>query len=97
MASTTTTEELKPPPLPSAPSSMAQTSGDAAGLTEAEAERRLAQYGENALVEHHIGIFERLARFFWGPIPWMIEVAGRALGRASALGGPRHHPRYAFH
>ena len=54
---------------------MAQTIGDAAGLTEAEAERRLAQYGENALVEHHIGVLERLARFFWGPIPWMIEVA----------------------
>ena len=72
MASTMTTKELK---TPSAPSSMAQTIGDAAGLTEAEAERRLAQYGENALVEHHIGVFERLARFFWGPIPWMIEVA----------------------
>ena len=50
MASTMTTKELK---TPSAPSSMAQTIGDAAGLTEAEAERRLAQYGENALVEHH--------------------------------------------
>ena len=72
MASTMTTKELK---TPSAPSSMAQTSGDAAGLTEAEAAQRLAKYGENALVEHHIGVFERLARFFWGPIPWMIEVA----------------------
>jgi len=45
------------------------------GLSEAEAQRRLAQYGENALVEHHISAFERLARFFWGPIPWMIEIA----------------------
>ncbi len=48
---------------------------DTAGLTEAEAQRRLAQYGGNELVEHHVGLLERLARFFWGPIPWMIEVA----------------------
>ena len=48
---------------------------DATGLTEAEAARRLAQYGENALVEHHVSTLERLAHFFWGPIPWMIEVA----------------------
>ena len=45
------------------------------GLTEAEATKRFAQYGENALVEHHVSVFERLAHFFWGPIPWMIEVA----------------------
>jgi H+-transporting ATPase len=48
---------------------------EAAGLSDAEAARRLAQYGENALAEHHVGIVERLARFFWGPIPWMIEIA----------------------
>jgi len=46
-----------------------------AGLTEAEAKRRLEQYGENALAEHRTSTLERLARFFWGPIPWMIEIA----------------------
>jgi H+-transporting ATPase len=45
------------------------------GLSSAEAARRLAQYGENALAEQHVGALERLARFFWGPIPWMIEIA----------------------
>jgi H+-transporting ATPase len=45
------------------------------GLTEAEAARRLVQYGDNALVERQVSVFERLARFFWGPIPWMIEIA----------------------
>jgi H+-transporting ATPase len=45
------------------------------GLSSAEAVRRLAQYGENALAEHHVSALERLARFFWGPIPWMIEIA----------------------
>ena len=53
----------------------APTEADAAGLSEAEAARRLTQYGENALVEHRVSVFERLARFFWGPIPWMIEIA----------------------
>jgi H+-transporting ATPase len=48
---------------------------ETSGLTEVEAARRLAQYGENALVEHHVSVLERLARFFWGPIPWMIEIA----------------------
>ncbi|WP_028231776.1 plasma-membrane proton-efflux P-type ATPase [Paraburkholderia mimosarum] len=45
------------------------------GLTEDEAARRLARFGENVLSEHHVTAFERLARFFWGPIPWMIEIA----------------------
>ena len=48
---------------------------ETAGLTQAEAERRLRQYGENALADHHVSALERLARFFWGPIPWMIEIA----------------------
>src|SRR5271165_3969120 len=74
MVSPTTTKELKTP-SPSALPSMAETSGDAAGLTDAEAAQRLAKYGENALLEHHVSVFERLGRFFWGPIPWMIEVA----------------------
>ena len=45
------------------------------GLSSAEADKRLAQYGENSLTEHHISALERLLQFFWGPIPWMIEVA----------------------
>ena len=45
------------------------------GLSSTEAARRLAQYGENVLAEHHVSALERLARFFWGPIPWMIEIA----------------------
>src|SRR5271165_5841425 len=74
MVSPTTTKELKTP-SPSVLSSMAETSGDASGRTAAEATRRLAEYGENALVEHHVSVLERLVQFFWGPIPWMIEAA----------------------
>jgi H+-transporting ATPase len=51
------------------------TGETATGLTSAEAARRLAQYGRNTLAEHHVGVIERLFKFFWGPIPWMIEVA----------------------
>ena len=51
------------------------TGEDAGGLSEVEAARRLARYGENALAEHHVSALERLLRFFWGPIPWMIEIA----------------------
>lgn len=46
-----------------------------AGLTQAEAEARLADTGPNALEEQKVGVLQRLARFFWGPIPWMIEIA----------------------
>ncbi|WP_454754585.1 plasma-membrane proton-efflux P-type ATPase [Cupriavidus necator] len=45
------------------------------GLTEAEAAARLARYGENVLTEHRVTVLDRLAHFFWGPIPWMIEIA----------------------
>jgi len=53
---------------------------NAAGLSEAEAARRLAEYGENALAEQHVSVLERLVQFFWGPIPWMIEVAALLSG-----------------
>ncbi len=49
--------------------------GDTVGLSEEEAARRLEQYGENALVEEHVSALAKLASYFWGPIPWMIEVA----------------------
>ncbi|MGD8874975.1 MAG: plasma-membrane proton-efflux P-type ATPase [Gammaproteobacteria bacterium] len=45
------------------------------GLTRAEAEQRLQQYGHNELAEHEEPLWHRVLRRFWGPIPWMIEVA----------------------
>jgi H+-transporting ATPase len=45
------------------------------GLSDAEAQRRLAEDGPNAIEEHHrSAVIEFLSRY-WGPIPWMIEVA----------------------
>ncbi len=45
------------------------------GLSQAEAERRLAQYGRNELVEEKVNPILKFLSYFWGPIPWMIEVA----------------------
>jgi H+-transporting ATPase len=45
------------------------------GLTQAEAQKRMAQYGSNELEEKKINPFLKFLSYFWGPIPWMIEVA----------------------
>ncbi len=45
------------------------------GLSQAEAARRLAAYGPNAIKEKHTRPYVKFLSFFWGPIPWMIEVA----------------------
>jgi H+-transporting ATPase len=45
------------------------------GLTSEEAQRLLAQYGENAIEEKKVSVLRKLLTYFWGPIPWMIEVA----------------------
>ncbi len=45
------------------------------GLSSAEAERRLAQNGLNALPEKKTNLLLKFLGYFWGPIPWMIEVA----------------------
>jgi H+-transporting ATPase len=45
------------------------------GLTQAEAQKRLTQYGSNELEEKKTNPFLKFLSYFWGPIPWMIEVA----------------------
>ena len=45
------------------------------GLTDAEAKKRLAQYGPNEIVEKKTNGLLKFLSYFWGPIPWMIEVA----------------------
>ena len=46
-----------------------------AGLSTAEAQKRLSQYGPNALEEKKKSELAVFLGFFWGPIPWMIEAA----------------------
>ncbi len=45
------------------------------GLASAEAQQRLTQFGRNALEEKKISPLKRFLSYFWGPIPWMIEIA----------------------
>ncbi len=45
------------------------------GLTSPEAEARLKKYGPNAIKAHEESRWHKLLRYFWGPIPWMIEAA----------------------
>ena len=45
------------------------------GLTEAEAAKRLTQYGSNEIEEKKTNPFLKFLSYFWGPIPWMIEIA----------------------
>jgi len=46
-----------------------------AGLSAAKAAQRLAEEGPNALPEERVPLWLRFLRYFWGPIPWMIEIA----------------------
>ena len=45
------------------------------GLSSAESAARLARFGRNAIVAKTESIWKKLATYFWGPLPWMIEAA----------------------
>ncbi|MGE5337776.1 MAG: plasma-membrane proton-efflux P-type ATPase [Gemmatimonadota bacterium] len=45
------------------------------GLTTDQVRERLARFGYNEIQEKEEPLWHRVFRRFWGPIPWMIEVA----------------------
>lgn len=45
------------------------------GLDEDAAQRRLERYGRNSIEEHRVHPLLKFLSYFWGPIPWMIEIA----------------------
>lgn len=45
------------------------------GLTQDEAQKKLAQYDPNELEEKKTNPFLKFISYFWAPIPWKIEAA----------------------
>ena len=67
-----TKDDLKTLPMPEVEKKLASSPD---GLTQAEAEKRLSQYGPNEIKEERTNPLLKFLTYFWGPIPWMIEVA----------------------
>jgi H+-transporting ATPase len=65
-------DELQSLPMPELQAKLGSSSD---GLTEAEAKKRLIQYGPNEIEETKDNPFLKFLTYFWGPIPWMIEAA----------------------
>jgi H+-transporting ATPase len=65
-------DDLKSLPLPEA---MKKLGSSPDGLSQAEAEKRLTQYGPNEIEEKKTNPLLKFLTYFWGPIPWMIEAA----------------------
>lgn len=64
--------DLKSLPLPEVEKKLGSSPD---GLSQAEARKRLTQYGPNELAEKKTNVFLKFLSYFWGPIPWMIEAA----------------------
>jgi len=64
--------DLKTLPLPEVEKQLGSSPD---GLTQAEAQKRLAQYGPNEIEEEKTNQVLKFLTYFWGPIPWMIEAA----------------------
>ena len=67
-----TTEEAKKTNVDELLSKLSAGKG---GLSSAEAEKRLVQYGPNEIQEKKVNPLLKFLHYFWGPIPWMIEAA----------------------
>ena len=67
-----TKDDLKTLPMPEL---QAKLGSSPDGLSQAEAQKRLSQYGPNEIEEKKTNPFLKFLGYFWGPIPWMIEAA----------------------
>ncbi len=65
-------DDLRSLPMPEL---LAQLGSSPDGLSQAEAQKRLVQYGPNEIAEKKTNEFLKFLTYFWGPIPWMIEAA----------------------
>ena len=78
-------DDLKSLPLPAVEKKLGSSPD---GLTQAEAQKRLTQYGPNEIEEKKTNPFLKFLTYFWGPIPWMIE------GAVILSGVVRHWPDF---
>ena len=65
-------DDLKSLPMPELLAKLG-SSGD--GLSQPDAQKRLAEYGPNEIAEKTTNSLLKFLTYFWGPIPWMIEAA----------------------
>ena len=65
-------DDLKTLPLPEVEKKLGSSPD---GLSQAEAQKRLAQDGPNEIAEEKTNPLLKFLTYFWGPIPWMIEAA----------------------
>ena len=79
------TDDLKTLPLAEVETRLG-TSSD--GLSQAEAMKRIATYGPNNIVDKKTNALLKFLSYFWGPIPWMIEIA------VILSGAVRHWPDF---
>ena len=66
------TEESKKTPIPEL---FKKLGSDEDGISSSEAKERLNLYGFNEIEEKKVSLFRKFLGYFWGPIPWMIEIA----------------------
>ena len=45
------------------------------GLSSDDAHKRLQKYGPNELTERKVNPIIKFIKYFWGPMPWLIEIA----------------------
>jgi len=79
--------DLKTAPLPEVEKMLATSAN---GLSQAEAAKRLLQYGPNEIAEKKANALLKFLQYFWGPIPWMIEAA------VVLSGAVRHWPDFCI-
>ena len=65
-------EESKKTPIPEL---FKKLDSDEGGISSSEAKERLNLYGLNEIEERQVSLFRKFLGYFWGPIPWMIEIA----------------------
>jgi H+-transporting ATPase len=68
----TTQDDLKSLPMPEL---LQRLGSSSEGLSRAEAQKRLGQYGPNEIEEAQTSQLLKFLSYFWGPMPWLIEAA----------------------